>query len=219
MRNIDKIKSLEKELGKYRKKVTDQDKIIRKLSGELERAHAGAIQLQAATDAVLTAAALAHGEGRAGRGERKKHWLAAARPRCSASRRCGGGMRYTPAGTRRRPPTSWAWWRERSRKRREREEEHHQPPDPVPHLRDLWAFHRDHSGTRLGPPGGAGREETGHHLLLLRGAALPPVISISDFSTERHRIAGERGRRPGTTGNGTAGIMQHTRRRYGQRKD
>lgn len=30
---------------------------------------------------------------------------------------------------------------------------------------------------------------------------------------------GERGRRPGTTGNGTAGIMQHTRRRYGQRKD
>lgn len=62
MRNIDKIKSLEKELGKYRKKVTDQDKIIRKLSGELERAHAGAIQLQAATDAVLTAAALAHGE-------------------------------------------------------------------------------------------------------------------------------------------------------------
>ena len=39
------------------------------------------------------------------------------------------------------------------------------------------------------------------------------------FSTERHRIAGERGRRPGTTGNGTAGIMQHTRRRYGQRND
>lgn len=62
MRNIDKIKSLEKELGKYRKKVTDQDKIIRKLIGELKRAHAGVTQLQAATDAVLTAAALAHGE-------------------------------------------------------------------------------------------------------------------------------------------------------------
>ena len=48
MRNVDKIKSLEKELGKYQKKVADQGKLLRKLRDELERSHAGAIQLQAA---------------------------------------------------------------------------------------------------------------------------------------------------------------------------
>lgn len=62
MRNIDKIKKLEKELGKYRKKVTDQDKLLRKLRDELENAHAGAIQLQAASDALATAVALRYGE-------------------------------------------------------------------------------------------------------------------------------------------------------------
>lgn len=37
MRNVDKIKSLEKELGKYQKKVADQGKLLRKLRDELER--------------------------------------------------------------------------------------------------------------------------------------------------------------------------------------
>lgn len=62
MRNIDKIKSLEKELGRYRKAVADRDKLLRKRGEELERAHAGALQLQAATDALISSIALAHGE-------------------------------------------------------------------------------------------------------------------------------------------------------------
>ena len=62
MRNVDKIKSLEKELGKYQKKVADQGKLLRKLRDELERSHAGAIQLQAAADGLLTAVALEFGE-------------------------------------------------------------------------------------------------------------------------------------------------------------
>ena len=62
MRNIDKIKSLEKELGRYRKAVADRDKLLRKRGEELERAHAGALQLQAATDALISSVALAHGE-------------------------------------------------------------------------------------------------------------------------------------------------------------
>ena len=62
MRNVDKIKGLEKELGKYQKKVADQGKLLRKLRDELERSHAGAIQLQAAADGLLTAVALEFGE-------------------------------------------------------------------------------------------------------------------------------------------------------------
>ena len=62
MRNVDKIKSLEKELGKYQKKVAYQGKLLRKLRDELERSHAGAIQLQAAADGLLTAVALEFGE-------------------------------------------------------------------------------------------------------------------------------------------------------------
>ena len=62
MRNVDKIKALEKELGKYQKKVTDQNKLLRQLHKELEQAHAGTIQLQNATDGLFTAVALEYGE-------------------------------------------------------------------------------------------------------------------------------------------------------------
>ena len=62
MRNVDKIKALEKELGKYQKKVTDQNKLLRQLHKSLSRPHAGTIQLQNVTDGLFTAVALEYGE-------------------------------------------------------------------------------------------------------------------------------------------------------------
>lgn len=61
MRNIDKIKSLEKELGRYRKAVETRDKLICRMRDELERDQSGIRELQAATDALLTAVALEYG--------------------------------------------------------------------------------------------------------------------------------------------------------------
>lgn len=60
-RNVDKIKRLEHELGRYKKKVSDQDVVLRKLHNELMDAHKGNQETQAAVDAVLTAVVLGHG--------------------------------------------------------------------------------------------------------------------------------------------------------------
>lgn len=60
-RNVDKIKRLEHELGRYRKKVADQAKETEKLRRKAADADAGSAQLQAMVDAVLTAVALEYG--------------------------------------------------------------------------------------------------------------------------------------------------------------
>lgn len=60
-RNVDKIKRLEHELGRYRKKVDDQAKETEKLRQKVADADAGSAQLQAMVDAVLTAVALEYG--------------------------------------------------------------------------------------------------------------------------------------------------------------
>lgn len=62
MRNVDRIKALENEVGRYQKKVSDQYKELCKLRGELEAANIGNQQTQAAVDAVLTATVIQHGE-------------------------------------------------------------------------------------------------------------------------------------------------------------
>lgn len=61
-RNIDKIKRLENELGRYQKKVADQAKEETRLRGLLETAEAGALQTHQAVDAILAQTALAFGE-------------------------------------------------------------------------------------------------------------------------------------------------------------
>lgn len=61
MRNADKIKSLEKELGRYRKKVADQDRIIKGLEDMVETANAGDRQMHMAVDAILAQAAVKYG--------------------------------------------------------------------------------------------------------------------------------------------------------------
>lgn len=60
-RNVDKIKRLEHELGRYRKKVADQAKETKKLRQKVADADVGSAQLQAMVDAVLTAVALEYG--------------------------------------------------------------------------------------------------------------------------------------------------------------
>lgn len=60
-RNVDKIKRLEHELGRYRKKVADQARETEKLRQKVADADAGSAQLQAMVDAVLTAVALEYG--------------------------------------------------------------------------------------------------------------------------------------------------------------
>lgn len=61
-RNIDKIKRLEHELGRYQKKVTDQARENDELRRMLHQANAGNQETQALVDAVLTAVVLEHGE-------------------------------------------------------------------------------------------------------------------------------------------------------------
>lgn len=61
-RNVDKIKKLTHELGRYRKKVTDQAREIGKLREQLKSADAGNQETQALVDALLTAIVLEHGE-------------------------------------------------------------------------------------------------------------------------------------------------------------
>lgn len=62
MRNVDKIKSLEYELGRRDKKIADQAAIIKRQNKMLENATAGLGELRAATDAILAQAAIACGE-------------------------------------------------------------------------------------------------------------------------------------------------------------
>ena len=59
---MDKIKRLEYEIGRYRKKVSDQDKILREQNEKLMYADLGNRETQMLVDAVLTAAVLRCGE-------------------------------------------------------------------------------------------------------------------------------------------------------------
>ncbi len=61
-RNVDKIRRLEHELGRWRKKVADTAKENERLRADLARADAGNRETQTLVDAVLTAVALAYGE-------------------------------------------------------------------------------------------------------------------------------------------------------------
>lgn len=61
-RNVDKIKRLEHELGRWHKKVADTAKENEKLREALAQADAGNQETQALVDAVLTAVVLEHGE-------------------------------------------------------------------------------------------------------------------------------------------------------------
>lgn len=61
-RNVDKIKRLEHELGRYRKKAADDAKEKERLRKLLERANKGNQETQAMVDALLTAIALRFGE-------------------------------------------------------------------------------------------------------------------------------------------------------------
>lgn len=61
MKNVEKIKALEHELGRYRKKVADQAKELSSVRAELEDARAGSLEIQTVVDAVLTAITLEHG--------------------------------------------------------------------------------------------------------------------------------------------------------------
>mgnify|MGYP006968532586 CR=1 FL=1 len=61
-RNVDKIKRLEHELGRWRKKVADTAKENEKLRETLAQADVGNQETQALVDAVLTAVVLEHGE-------------------------------------------------------------------------------------------------------------------------------------------------------------
>lgn len=61
-RNVEKIKRLEHELGRYRKKVADDEKEIGRLRGLLAQADRGNRDTQAMVDAILTAVTLKCGE-------------------------------------------------------------------------------------------------------------------------------------------------------------
>ncbi len=61
-RNIDKIKRLEKELGRYQKKAADQAKEEARLRGLLETAQKGVVQTNRAVDAILAQTAITCGE-------------------------------------------------------------------------------------------------------------------------------------------------------------
>ena len=97
-RNVDKIKRLEHELGRWRKKVADTAKENEKLREALAQADVGNQETQALVDAVLTAVVLEHGE---------RAWAGGWPSRSSPSRRCGRSTRYTP-GAARTASTSWA---------------------------------------------------------------------------------------------------------------
>jgi len=62
MRNIDKIKSLEHELGRYRKKVADQQKENDRLRAELDTAMQGTKELNVVVDSLMAEITVAHGE-------------------------------------------------------------------------------------------------------------------------------------------------------------
>lgn len=62
MRNVDQIKMLKKELGRYRKKVADQAEVEKRLRGLLDDAVNGTIQTNRAVDAILAQVAITYGE-------------------------------------------------------------------------------------------------------------------------------------------------------------
>lgn len=61
MRNVDRIKQLNHELGRYRKKVADQDARIRDLEEQVVDREEGASQVACLVDAVLAAVAANYG--------------------------------------------------------------------------------------------------------------------------------------------------------------
>lgn len=61
MRNVDKIKSLERELGKWRKKVREEQAELKTLREDAEKADEAARELSETMDAVCTALALRYG--------------------------------------------------------------------------------------------------------------------------------------------------------------
>lgn len=76
-RNIDKIKRLEHELGRYQKKVADQAKENEAMRSRLLQAYAGNSEAQKAMDAILAQTALTYGEAvtEDGTGKELGHWL------------------------------------------------------------------------------------------------------------------------------------------------
>ena len=59
---MDKVKRLEKEIGRYQKKVADQAKEQERMRRMLETAEAGAAQTHQAVDAILAQTAITFGE-------------------------------------------------------------------------------------------------------------------------------------------------------------
>lgn len=62
MRNIDKIKRLEKEIGRYQKKVADQDKENTALRKRLQDFVAGNSEVNMQVDAILAQVSIIYGE-------------------------------------------------------------------------------------------------------------------------------------------------------------
>ncbi|MBD5161436.1 MAG: hypothetical protein HDT14_05365 [Oscillibacter sp.] len=62
MRSVDKIKALEKELGRYRKKVVDQSKVIKDLEEKAGNAIEANMEIHRAVDAILAQVAIKYGE-------------------------------------------------------------------------------------------------------------------------------------------------------------
>lgn len=60
-RNVDKIKDLEKELGRYRKKVADQKKTIIALNEQMDNARGCLAELSMDVDAILASTAILYG--------------------------------------------------------------------------------------------------------------------------------------------------------------
>lgn len=61
MRNVDRLKGLEKELGRYRKKVLDQQEVIDELREQVKNASVGLAQLSMGMDAFQAQTALKYG--------------------------------------------------------------------------------------------------------------------------------------------------------------
>lgn len=61
VRNVDRIKDLEHELGRYRKKVEDQQKAIDRLNEQVRTQAEGADQVGILVDAILAATASRYG--------------------------------------------------------------------------------------------------------------------------------------------------------------
>ena len=62
IRNVDKIKQLKHELGRYADKISRQEKQIEELRREVVEAHVGNQQINAAVDAMMAQVALRYGK-------------------------------------------------------------------------------------------------------------------------------------------------------------